>query len=1008
MTMAASCFALARPRVHQLAILMASTAMGLAAPVLAQDTATADAGGEAEEIVVTGIRSSLQSALTEKRTADSLVEVIQAEDIGKLPDQNLAEVLENVTGIQITRTAGVGTAVQIRGTDANLTQINGVSTVSSGADRSGISFEDLPAALISSVEVTKVPTASMIEGSVGGTINLRTIRPLSLNEPLIAARVQAERSDLARTTLPRLSATLGNSWETGIGEIGIVLSGSYAEQDVVAFTPRVDRDALVLPGSGPSARAFPFLRIQFFDQELINNEYETKNGTVALEWKPTDAVKLYFDATVNDQERGQQSSRVQISGVASGSVVNTTNNTAFETVDFGKLQGPNGPIDLGEVQAALTGTIGVGVEPNGTIDPNLRTSSNNGARLTKSRVYDIGGEWQAGDRLALRAEGSLSTSKSTFPNFSTTLDFINPNGPQPVIGRSLDNGVPTAFDLRGGTLQFGLDASSPLAPTSAQLLDPKNYKLQQVTQGANATDNEEKAARADLSYDTSDMLPFITSIDAGYRWNRTSAKFNVFTNNISYTNTTSAFNRPSGDRFADILKPGPSNFDDADGRDLFFPDFLIIDGRQAFNDPTAVLDALNAAITAANAARTVGPALPLLAAPTESAAGFAKIKETTSAAYLQANFDTVIGGASVRGNAGVRYVNTKLASIGNNVANGVSTGQTVAKSDYNFFLPRFNLVVEPAERFLVRAGVSRDIRRPDFNQLSTSVSFGTSANAPVSVGNPELVPEDVWSYDLSAEYYFAPSSLISVGVFHKSRTNLFAARQEDPAPNLIGTQLNIDITPPCEQGGIFNPIANRNINNPVQGTGICVPLASTFNVGGSTTQTGIELAFQHDLSAFEDSLGFASGFGFIGNFTYQKSGGSAREFRAADGPRNIFTLLGFPNSQDRITLTNLSKYAYNTTLFYDKFGLNARLRYTWRSAYATNDSFFFGLPRINGERGQLNASINYDVTDKINIGVEGINLLRGDQKQFCVNDDALLCFQGLTDRRLTAGVSVRF
>lgn len=122
----------------------------------------------------------------------------------------------------------------------------------------------------------------------------------------------------------------------------------------------------------------------------------------------------------------------------------------------------------------------------------------------------------------------------------------------------------------------------------------------------------------------------------------------------------------------------------------------------------------------------------------------------------------------------------------------------------------------------------------------------------------------------------------------------------------------------------------------------------------------------------------------------------------------MFTLLGYPNSRDLITLTNLSKYAFNTTLFYDKFGLNARLRYTWRSSYATDDSFFFGLPRINGNRGQLNASINYDITDNINIGVEGINLLRSDQKQYCVNNNALLCFQGLTDRRLTAGVSVKF
>ncbi|WP_326914504.1 TonB-dependent receptor [Sphingopyxis chilensis] len=995
------------------ATLLGTTAMAiLAVPAFAQDTAAQDANAEEvgdDAIVVTGIRSSLATALGEKRSSDNIVEVIQAEDIGKLPDQNLAEVLENVTGVQITRQAGVGNAVQIRGTDANRTEINGVSTVGSGAGRSGISFEDLPAALIASVEVTKVPTAQTIEGSVGGTINLRTIRPLDLNEPLIAARAQMENSDLAKSTLPRLSATLGNRWDTGIGEIGIVVSGSYARQDVAAFKPRVDRDAVVLPGSGSSAEAFPFLRIQFFQQGLENYEYETYNGTAALEWKPNDDLKFYFDATLNNQTRGQQSHRVQISGTATPSVVDATDNTAFETVDWGTLDGPDGPIDLGSVDATVAGTIGIGGTTGTVIDPNMRTSSDTGARVTKSRVFDLGSDWQVTDKLRMRAEVSLSTSKSDFPNFSTTLDFINPNGPQPEIGQSIDNGVPLEFDLRDGTLQFGIDQASPFAPTTAQLLDPANYQLQQVAQGANSTDNQERAARLDFSYDTTDLNPFVTSIDFGYRWNRTSAENNEFSRNVSLTNTTSAWNRPSGDLFSDILIPGPSNFNAADGRRLYFSDFLLIDGGLAFDDPAKVLESLNAAIDASNAAATQGPPVAPLTTPTESFSGFFKIKETTNAAYFQANMEGEIAGMPVRGNAGVRWLHTSLSSTGNNIANGEVTGQTVAKSSYNFLLPRFNLVIEPADRFLVRAGIARDIRRPNFDTLSTSFSFGTGANTPVAVGNPDLVPEAVWSFDLSGEYYFAPSSLISIGFFHKSRTNLFAQRQEDPAPNLDADgNLNISIDPSCPDGGIYNPIANRNINNPIQGVGICVPRSSTFNVPGTTTQTGVEIAFQHDLSAWEDTLGFASGFGFIGNFTYQKAGGSAREYRTADGPRTVFTQLGYPGSQDLISLTNLSKYAYNATLFYDKYGLNARLRYTWRSSYVSNDPFFFGLPLINGARGQLNASINYDITENINVGVEGINLLRGDQNQYCVNNKALLCFQGLTDRRITAGLSVKF
>ncbi len=181
-----------------------------------------------EEVIVTGsARQALASALNTKRDSENLVEAIYAEDIGKLPDQNLAEVLENITGVQITRRAGVGTGVQIRGTNANRVEINGVSTVGSGAGRSGINFEDVNSAIIAGVEVIKSPEAKTIEGSVGGTINLKTIRPLSLPDTLGHVRVQAEDSSLSTESWqPRISGAYGDRWETGAGDFGFVISGT--------------------------------------------------------------------------------------------------------------------------------------------------------------------------------------------------------------------------------------------------------------------------------------------------------------------------------------------------------------------------------------------------------------------------------------------------------------------------------------------------------------------------------------------------------------------------------------------------------------------------------------------------------------------------------------------------------------------------------------------------------------------------------------------------------------
>jgi TonB-dependent receptor len=996
------------------ALLFASTALVSAGPAMAQNPASpatqdpADQSVEVDEVIVTGIRASLQSALTQKRNADNLVEVIEAEDIGKLPDQNLAEVLENVTGVQITREAGVGRGVQIRGTDANRVEVNGVSTVGSGSGRSGISFDDIAASLISSVEVTKVPEAKTIEGSVGGTINLRTIRPLTLTEPLFAFRAQSEYSDLSDTATPRYSGTIGRRWDTGIGRIGLVGSFSYAEQDVAAFRPRVDRDAVVTPTSGrASAEAFPFLRIQFFNQDYDNFEYETTNFAGTAEWKPNDNLSFYFDAVLNDQERAEQSSTVQISTVSDNGVVDRTDNTSFETVDLGTVQGPNGDVDLGSVQAALTGII----QPrlNGNLAPYLRTTSDTGSRITESRVFALGGEWKD-ERLSVSAQASLSTSDSVLPSFNTTLEFVNPNAPRPTQGVTLANGVPIEFDLSGGTLQFGIAQGLPTTPTAAMLLDPANYRLQQVAQSRSLRENEEKALRLDASYDTFEILPWITSIDGGLRWNETSVLNDNVTGTTGFTNITSSFFRPSADRFAGITTAGPNNFNAADDRRLYFPDFLIIDGAKAFRDPAGTLAALNAAITASNAAN--GSNIPLIGVPTSQASAFFEITEDTKTAYLQANFDSDAFGMPVRGNVGVRYVKTDLTSVGNSVATGGTTTRNENESSYEFWLPRFNLVVEPAEDVVIRAGIARDIRRPDFNNLSSSVTFATSENTAVVRGNPDLQPEAVLSFDLSAEWYFAPSSLISAGVFHKVRDNLFASVTESPPDNAVGGVVNRSRDPSCPGGGIYNPIAIINQNSPDRGqVGICVPLTSTFNVDGETTQTGIELAFQYDLSQFEDRLGWMSGFGFIGNFTYQETGGDVQNYRTIGLTRNTTRDLGFnPLPQDLIELENLSKYSYNTTLFYERGGLSARMRYTWRSDFINTEAFTsaFDVPRVSDDRGQLNASLNYDITDWASIGIEAINLTREDANEYCINDDALLCYNGLTDRRVTAGLSVRF
>ena len=149
-----------------------------------------------------------------------------------------------------------------------------------------------------------------------------------------------------------------------------MVSGSYTQQEATSFRPRVDRDGGLVenvnatvvrsgvtenqPTRRPAAQDFDFVGIQFLNQELENFEYETKNFAGTLEWAPSDHVKFYFDTIYNDQQRRQDSSRVQGSGV--NALLDYSVPTSFQTVDFGSLDG----VKLGSIRVAETGTI----EPN--------------------------------------------------------------------------------------------------------------------------------------------------------------------------------------------------------------------------------------------------------------------------------------------------------------------------------------------------------------------------------------------------------------------------------------------------------------------------------------------------------------------------------------------------------------------------------------------------------------------------------------------------------------------
>jgi len=962
--------------------------------VIAQDEA-ADA---VEEVTVTGIRSALQNALDQKQNSDNLIEVIVSEDIGKLPDQNLAEVLENITGVQITRTAGIGTNVQIRGTSANRVEINGISTVGSGSGRSGIDFEDVNASIISAVEVIKSPEAKTIEGSVGGTVNLKTIRPLELKDTLISARIQGEDSSLSTEgTQPRFSGAYGNNWETSAGEFGFVISGSYTEQEAVSFRPRADRDNVASP---PGANPAEFLGIQFLLQEQENDDYETTNIATSFEWAPNDDLKLHADIILNEQERSRDQYRLQASGVSSLRQISIP--TAFETINFGIGNGPT--------NAALQGTL----EPNlanDDDDPNLRFSSETNARVTDGGIISIGGEWQR-DKLTASAEFSHTASETFSPSLNTTVNFINPNCPLDGAASgdpstSNDNCVPFIYDLRGGSLAFGINFDSPFAPTVADLTNPANVVLDQVDVGRNITDNQEDAFRFDFSYDLD--WNGINTVDFGYRFNESSSRF------FDVDDRIGGFSRledsPRGTLFEELLVRGPSNFGDADGRSLFIRNFLLVDPDRSFSDPNGVISILEGALAAQRLLEPGADGDLTLNLESDQNAFF-DVGEETNALYAQANFEY----GNIRGNFGLRYVDTEVDSVAFGPENANGTRSLVStKGDYSFVLPRLNLVANPREDVLLRFGYGTDIRRPNFSSLNTGFTFDQSENAAVRLGNPGLEPEEVDSFDIAAEWYFAPSAVASIGYFRKDRTNIFGQNFEGalliPSTTTTGG-FERETNPACPGGGIFNPEVVPNQLGDPNTTGLCVDFTQPGNDPETTTQKGIELAFQYDLSTFEDRLGWASGFGVLANYTNQDfSGGSVVDSTSGRG-LNVLGDVSIPRG-----LLDFSEDAYNITVFYEKYDLSARMRYTWRDDFRTNDfgggantsgSSTFSFPVVTEARGQLNASINYDINDQWNIGLEAVNLTEERIVQRCVSSTGPICFAGFPDRRIVFGASYKY
>lgn len=862
-------------------------ALGLAAPVAAQaqgasdvsDAATstqASVGSKAAKqnptdkkkvqaetlgtVYVVGDRAGLDSAESRKRYAAQLMDSIVATDIGKLPDTNVADALQRVTGVQVTQDEGEGSSVAIRGLTEIETQLNG-NTIFTAAGARSLNFEDIPAELMAGVDVYKSPTSDQVEGGIGGIVDLRTHRPFDFDGFKAAASVGGEHANLADKTSPRLSGLLSDTWNTGIGKVGALIALSYQQRPFMErYTEMTHSEERTNLGTTTPINA-PM-------GEYLAYNYGTRkrlgiNGS--LQWQPTDNLQFYMDSYL---------AKFKSHGDTQALYTDTSFGSGYDMTVY------PGTSDF------QSGTFtNVGVEPESfTQDMRDRTYQ-----------VSIGGNWH--DE-ALTLSGNVSYTNSVH---SQNFNELSMYATIPSFSVNTTTTVPT-------TSYNGFD-----------LTDASNYKFNTLNYYYQRNTGAEKTARFDASYDTTSG--FFQTFKAGLRTSDRTAT-NASVNDVQWESAygTNYFGQTAS-VFQRLLGSSPSGI-----------------GTWVAPNPTAVRDAASL-FNLFN----LGPL------PKPDPLSIFNLTERTQAAYLMTDFGAGDNNA-FSGNLGVRAVRTEESVAGSQSLDG-AISPLEKSSNYWNVLPTLNLQYNFTNTLQARFAASKTVTRPDFSQLSPSLTLTTYFHTG-SAGNPDLKPMKANNFDASLGWYFNQGGYLFGDVFFKSVKGFIA--------------YNTDLeTYYGQQYQISRPINSNN-----------------------GTIRGAEMAYQQWFDFLPEAW---RGFGVQLNDTYVDS--------HANG---IIPGRTTP-------LENLSKNSYNAILMYENHGVSARLAYNWRSGflsstYYTNTSL---EPIYMKSYGILDAYVGYAINPNVTLGVDMVNLLGKHMTSYYLRptmpDESYL-----EDRRITATLRLKF
>lgn len=790
-------------------LIAAAVSMALAKHALAQQEAATNQGEEVETVLVTGIRASLAESLEVKRESQTVVDVITSEDIGKFPDKNVAEALQRVSGVSISREFGEGERVSIRGTAPNLnrTQLNGHSIATAdwfvldqlSATRS-FNYLMLPTEVIGQTEVFKGSQADLDEGGIGGTVNIRTRNPLDLPSTTFTASLQGSYTELADTTDPQVGALF--SWKNDAESVGLLVAGIYQERnlrrDGIEFLGYSDR---AIDDQGGDTVAVPdLLGHALFEQERVRT-----GVNFGLQFRPTDAVDLNLTGLYSKLEADNFNH----------------NYMAWFSNMFGAGEQPtNTTVQNGTL---VGGTFANSTDGWGVVyDAILRDAS------TETKSLDLDGSFDVNDTVTLhgkigwtQAEGETSAQPfwETQARTGFTWDF--------------SRGVPE--------VNF-TDIADRTDPDSLPVLGWASHN-----QFLN--EDEEIYAYADAEFKVE--MGAISAFKFGLKY--TDHERDV---NITYGQTrglltptgcggapcslaTAAGDVTPGDYLSDIARPGTVDsyrlVSEARLREIYGAlDFIEYDP----NDPNIVAN---------------WPNFPTYHfGPLESFV----VNEKALGGFAMATFE----GEGFRGNFGVRIVQTKQESDG--WAVGVPAGTPGAvnnpfgliapitvEHDYTDVLPSANLVFDLTDSLVMRVGASRVMARPEYNRIAPTISSFTPLLFTGTGGNPELDPYRADQFDWSTEWYFGEGSLLAASLFYKDmQTYVVNGTGPERLPTEIVDPNDARLSDPdadCQSIGTALYSCIYQIDRPVNGPGGQIQ--------------GVEFSWQQPIWG---------GFGAIVNYTY--------------------------------------------------------------------------------------------------------------------------------------------